>query len=145
MIACQIILEPKINLHLLAINHLLQGFLKSECLKKSTEKRPLFCHLVKIRLWWYCSEVFTVSQWIYRQCKVTALQRASLLLITSIGNIFLKSCTFQINFQGFQLEANKWTRRHRAIPKLRYDAELKSVVILLEMPHCQIVLDYFYR
>lgn len=75
-----------------------------------------------------------MPQWKYTQCKVLVLWRASSLLITSMGNSFVRVVLFQINFQGFQLIENKLNIRYRAILKLRYDPELKSVVMLLEMP-----------
>lgn len=59
----------------------------------------------------------------------------SSLLITSMGNSFVRVVLFQINFKGFQLIENKLNIRYRAILKLTYDPELKSVVTLLEMPH----------
>lgn len=52
-----------------------------------------------------------------------------------MGNSFVRVVLFQINFQGFQLTENKLNIRYRAILKLRYNPELKSVVKLLEMPH----------
>lgn len=56
------------------------------------------------------------------------------LLITSIGNSFVRVGLFQINFQGFNRK--KINIRYKAILKLRYDLALNSMVTSLEMPHC---------